>query len=135
MTFAQARRRTDDEWRQRLAADADSVTLVEDGPNGRLIGMASGFYAPDTRVAEVGGMFVDPAHRRAGVGKHLLEAVEAWARGLGATRIELEVNPELEAALRLYERCGYTRSGSTRALPSQPSATAVRMSKTLRLSG
>jgi GNAT superfamily N-acetyltransferase len=101
ITLSEARQRTDDEWKQRLAVSADSVTLVEEGREGRLIGMASGFYAPDTRVAEVGGMFVEPAHRRGGVGRQLLAAVEAWALGLGATRIELEVNPKLEAALRL----------------------------------
>ncbi|TML85513.1 MAG: GNAT family N-acetyltransferase [Actinobacteria bacterium] len=105
--------------------------MVEDGPNGGLGGMASGFYDAGTNVAYLAGMFVEPAYRGAGVGRRLVEGVEAWARELGAMRMELEVNPELNAAVRLYECCGYERTGRSRVVPPQPSATAIEMSKTL----
>jgi GNAT superfamily N-acetyltransferase len=132
MTLTEAQQWTDDEWRQRFAPSAERVTLVEDGPDGGLVGMATGFYELGTKVGYLAGMFVEPANRGAGVARRLVEAVEAWARKLGATRMELEVNPELNAAVRLYERCGYERTGRSRHLGSQPSAIAIEMSKTLR---
>jgi ribosomal protein S18 acetylase RimI-like enzyme len=60
-----------------------------------------------------------------------VEAIETRARRGGAARIELEVNRDLTAAVRLYESCGYERSGRSRALPSRPAVTVIEMSKTL----
>jgi hypothetical protein len=48
-----------------------------------------------------------------------------------ATRIELEVNPDMVPAVRLYERCCFERSGRSRALSSRPAVTVIEMSKTL----
>jgi hypothetical protein len=51
ITLAEAKQRTHDEWRERLAPSADRITVVEVDPRGRLIGMAAGFYDSDARVA------------------------------------------------------------------------------------
>jgi len=61
--------------------------------------------------AEVLTMAVHPRHRRAGVGRLLLEAA---LRHLYAERINevfLEVDPDNEAALALYGRAGFTSIG------------------------
>ena len=90
-----------------------------------------GLFDPASRVAQLVGMFVEPGERRAGLGRGLVEAVESWARHVDAPRIELEVNPELVPAVRLYERCGFERSGRRRTLSSRAAVTVIEMSKTL----
>jgi GNAT superfamily N-acetyltransferase len=131
MTLAQAEQWTDDDWMRRVAKGDERVTLVEEDEDGNLVGMAVGLFDPAARVAYLVGMFVDPGKRRAGVGRGLVEAVESWARQVDATRIELEVNPKMMPAVRLYERCGFERSGRSRALSSRPAVTVMEMSKTL----
>jgi len=50
------------------------------------------------------------AARGRGVGRRLLEAIEAEARSRGCCKVTLEVRPDNRRAMTLYQRCGY-RSG------------------------
>ena len=61
--------------------------------------------------AELANIAVSPTHRKQGVGKLLMEQMHAYAKGLGAERMLLEVRVSNEAAIRLYERYGYERYG------------------------
>jgi putative acetyltransferase len=61
----------------------------------------------DPSSAELKRMYVAPECRGAGVGRRLLEALEAEARRLGAERLVLETGGRQTAALALYERCGF----------------------------
>jgi GNAT superfamily N-acetyltransferase len=131
MTLAQAEQWTDEDWRRRVAERDERVTFVEEDEDGNLVGMAVGLFDPAARVAHLVGMFVEPGKRHTGLGQGLVEAVESWARQVDATRIELEVNPDLVPAVRLYERCCFERSGRSRALSSRPAVTVIEMSKTL----
>jgi GNAT superfamily N-acetyltransferase len=128
-TLKEAQQLSDDEWKKRVAPSKESASFVEEADDRSLIGMAFGVCDASEEVVYLGGMFVDPARRGTGVGRRLVEAVESWARERGAQRIELEVNPEITPALRLYESCGYQPTGNMRQLPSHPSATAVEMAK------
>lgn len=58
-------------------------------------------------IAEVKRMYVAPEWRGRGVGRTLLEALEAEARQLGVTRIVLETGNLQQSALALYRRCGF----------------------------
>jgi GNAT superfamily N-acetyltransferase len=53
-------------------------------------------------------LFVHPRWRRAGVAHALLDAVRAAAQRRGALRLSVQTEPENIAALRLYERYGFT---------------------------
>ena len=53
-------------------------------------------------------LYVREAARRGGLGRALVEAAVARARARGCRRIELDVNEDNEAALALYEGCGFT---------------------------
>jgi putative acetyltransferase len=53
---------------------------------------------------------VAPAAQGLGLGRRLVEACLAYARGQGARRVVLLSNSRLEAALRLYEGLGFRRA-------------------------
>lgn len=63
----------------------------------------------DPATAELKRMYVAPSSRGSGIGRRLVEALEAEARRLGAARVVLETGIRQEAALALYARCGFER--------------------------
>ena len=60
---------------------------------------------------------VSARHRRRGIGTALLREAEEWARAVGVRKLELHVFPHNDAALQLYESCGFRREASARPLP------------------
>ena len=50
---------------------------------------------------------VDEACRRQGMGTEMMEFIHVLAKAQGCHHLELNVNAKNEAALRLYEKCGY----------------------------
>ncbi|MEO8702574.1 MAG: GNAT family N-acetyltransferase [Kofleriaceae bacterium] len=77
-----------------------------------LAGAAAGCGAMkrfDDRSIELKRMFVAPDHRRAGVGRAVVAALEAWARELGHARVVLETGTLQHEAIGLYERLGFVR--------------------------
>jgi putative acetyltransferase len=57
---------------------------------------------------EIVKLAVSPAHRGQGLGRRLAEACLAEASRRGVNRVVLVSNSRLQAALRLYERLGFT---------------------------
>jgi ribosomal protein S18 acetylase RimI-like enzyme len=53
---------------------------------------------------------VDPAHRREGVGRMLLDATLAWLEARGAPRVVLSTAAGNEAAQRLFAGAGFRRT-------------------------
>jgi len=64
------------------------------------------------KVAELGRLFVAPTARGAGLGERLIGAVVDWADTYGLTLV-LDVMAKDSAAIRLYERLGWTRMDET----------------------
>ena len=60
---------------------------------------------------EIKRMYVDPARRGERIGARLLATLEDALRAHGLRLALLETGPEQTDAVRLYERCGYTRRG------------------------
>jgi GNAT superfamily N-acetyltransferase/DNA-binding MarR family transcriptional regulator len=58
--------------------------------------------------AELKRMWVAPAARGLGVGRRILQELEAHARERGAQRVRLETNRTLREATTLYRSAGYT---------------------------
>jgi putative acetyltransferase len=57
------------------------------------------------------GMAVLPSTRALGVGARLLAQVEDWSREQGCSRMVLSTTPFLHAAIRMYEKSGFRRTG------------------------
>ncbi len=62
----------------------------------------------DAGTAELKRMYVAPEARRQGVGRLLLQRLEAEARALGAGRLVLETGVRSAAAQALYRAAGFT---------------------------
>ncbi len=62
----------------------------------------------DAGTAEIKRMYIDPSRRGQGLGRRLLAALEAEARGLRAKRIVLETGPRQPEAVAVYARAGFT---------------------------
>ncbi|MFT6168222.1 MAG: putative acetyltransferase [Celeribacter sp.] len=61
---------------------------------------------------EVKSMFTSQNGRGKGIAAAIMRAIEDNAKSEGLTSLKLETGDELEAAVRLYERFGFTRSGA-----------------------
>ena len=82
--------------------------------------------------AELKRMYVRPAQRGTGVAQVLLARVEAEVRQAGLSRLLLETGDKQHAAIRMYERAGFTRCqvfGAYAAMPPNEIETSVFMEK------
>ena len=99
---------------------ADEIAALLEGPGGfaQLVrdpqtGAVAAFILARAVAdeAEVLTLAVDPAHRRAGVGRTLVEAAAVIAAAAGARALFLEVASDNDAALALYRSAGFARVG------------------------
>lgn len=101
-------------WRGQISGLADGgrhLLVAEDGD--RLIGTVVLTKAPQPNQphrADVGKMLVLASHRRKGVGRRLLDAVEALAREEGRTLLMLDTTLGSSGDL-LYRSCGWVQYG------------------------
>jgi putative acetyltransferase len=58
-------------------------------------------------VVEIKRMYVDPTARGRGVGRQILDVLDAQARQLGARRLVLETGPRQPDAIALYQHAGF----------------------------
>ncbi len=110
--------------RDGLAGTMTSVSwLIEEQQTGYAVLSVTG------DIAEVQRIGVDPASRRAGLGRMLLEVAVQRATRAGADRLLLEVREDNVAALALYSAAGfaeidrrarYYRDGTTAVVMSLP---------------
>jgi GNAT superfamily N-acetyltransferase len=129
-------RRSSDVWeayREQLAAHPDAIELprsyidhgwVRVAVDDRATPVGFSVVIPGRDLAhELDGLFVEPDHMRAGIGRALVEDAAARASGEGAARLEVTAGP----AQGFYERVGFCLIGAeqTRFGP------AVRMRREL----
>ena len=76
---------------------------------------------------ELAKMAVTQAFQGSGIGRRLLAEAIALARSLGTTRLFLETNKRMAAALRLYESMGFRHIPEERVTPSPYARSDVQM--------
>ena len=77
-------------------------------------------------LAEVKRMYVRPRARGCNVAKAILDRLEAEARAGGASRLVLETGDIRHAAIRFYERAGFTRCAAFGAYVAMPKVAIER---------
>ena len=106
----------DQTWAERAAlgsAGDDAATLLalrDDDPVGIVTGVRD---EAQSHLFHVFGMWVAPDARREGVGRTLLNEIEAWIASCGGAGVQLSVTNEAAAASRLYESAGYQPDGNS----------------------
>jgi len=104
-------------WRKRITDESGTYNLVA-VVDGRVVGMLSvGTFPnrPRRRHAGIIGISVRDDWHGKGIGVALMRAgVDLADNWLNLTRLELEVYTDNEAAIRLYEKFGFTHEGVLR---------------------
>ncbi|WP_109485247.1 GNAT family N-acetyltransferase [Occallatibacter savannae] len=120
-TYARESQFPDEEWRRRAERCSDdgkdAMFMAFEG--GAVCGIAGTLR--DTQIAgraQLVSMWVDPAYRRAGVGRMLVHAVVEWNRDRDVREIVLMVTDVNEGAIAFYERLGFVKTGLTEQYPN-----------------
>lgn len=91
-----------------LSAGGEFLVVEDDG---HVIGMG-GIRCNTPRQAEVLHIRVHPATRRQGVGRLLMDGLEARARELGFDELHLNTATNQPEAVAFYRALGYTEAGT-----------------------
>ena len=112
------------DWVDSFRGAERAMTVVAgDVSNGRRVGSLGLEVLPiategDARARQgpqpiMSGLIVEPAFRRCGIGRRLVEEAEALARSWGHDELLLYVDSTNTAAVALYEACGFRCADGT----------------------
>lgn len=90
--------------------DAHSTVLVA-ARGGRIV--ATAMVGEDGHRGWTYYVAVDPGLQRAGLGRRMMDAVEAWLAARGVWKVQLLVRADNAAAKGFYERLGYRDTQTT----------------------
>jgi GNAT superfamily N-acetyltransferase len=85
---------------------AESATEVIGSGYARI--ESSEAYLKHREHSYLGFMYVVPEYRGKGVNRQIVEALEEWSISQGVTEMQLEVYVQNGAAIRAYEKSGYS---------------------------
>ena len=96
---------------ERLSYD-ESVILIAEDERGQGMGFTQLYpLFSSVRMRSIwllNDLFVDPAHRKKGVGHHLMEAATDFAKSTGAAGLELATAKDNAPAKSVYEDLGWS---------------------------
>lgn len=120
LTESAAGKREKPEMTELAAGECEHPDLAE-----TVAGYIGCLYAADE--GDITNVSVDSARRREGIGKCLVQALLAESRKRGCRRIFLEVRQSNDAAIRLYQGCGFVRVGVRKNYYTKPQEDALLM--------
>ena len=98
---------------ERLAIVGDRVVVAD--VDQKVVGLAHLQVTPtieyDRPAAKIGALIVDDAHRGEGIGRALVEALEAEARARGCELLFLTTSAQRKDAHEFYRRVGLEETG------------------------
>jgi len=132
-TYAREAEFSDEEWMRRaLRWDGEKGIGYLAMEGGLCCGIAGAFLAEDTPSrALLVSMWTAPTHRKSGVGRMLVEAIEQWSRERGAGRLELLVTSTNEPAIRFYTSMEFELTGRSEPHPYDEVLLDFEMTKML----
>ena len=95
-----------DEPRKNVLDRGGFIYLARDASSGKVVGSSALIHEHDN-VYELAKMSVDPAFRGQGISKLLIEQCLRKAREIGAGKLILWSNSQLQTAIHLYTRYGF----------------------------
>lgn len=101
-----------------LLSRAEETVLVAELPSGEVVGWVHGAeqeLLESGRRCEILGLIVDAEHRRHGVGRQLVAAVEQWAAVRGIEQMGVRSSVLRTESHPFYERLGYMRAKTQHA--------------------
>ena len=104
------------------------VLIARSGP--RLVGYALLAARAAGRTCRIYSIAVDPAYKRRGVGRELVNACDRWARARHLQALRLEVRYDNAPAIGLYQKLGFHQFGCYSAYYAD-GAQALRYEKKL----
>ncbi len=111
----------EDRWRGWLRSGACFLAVEGQAPVGMIV-------VRDREVAteaEINAMWVNPEFRGAGIAGALVRAALDWAGRQRRQLVRLWVTTGNDAAIQLYEKIGFSRSGAEEPLASDPQLTML----------
>ena len=131
-SLAEARALTAEQWdgrAERFAERPNAVAFVatmDDTAVGFVAGYVGCFRdgAMDWTAEDVATMakaWVDPRHRRRGIGQALAGAVKSWAATRNVRTLEVQVTEGNGPGIAFYQKLGFTDTGRREPLRSNPS--------------
>jgi len=121
-TYARESKLSDAEWNARAAQWSGRQAvgyLAIDGS--KACGIAAGMIDKDDAAqAHLLSMWVAPTHRRAGVGRSLVEAVLEWARTMNVRTMHLLVTSNNTGAIEFYRQLGFALTNWTEPYVNDP---------------
>jgi aminoglycoside 6'-N-acetyltransferase I len=100
-----------------LAVPGDTINFIARGDDGRPAGFAEAGLRHDyvngtesSPVAFLEGIYVDPAFRRTGVARQLVEAVENWARQQRCSELASDTGIANIPSQKLHNALGFTET-------------------------
>jgi ribosomal protein S18 acetylase RimI-like enzyme len=121
-----------DQFRDAIAHQLEETyVLQQDGAIAGFLTLGAARDADlDARViGEIWGIYIAPDSWRQGLGSRLVQYAEKLLSDRNYQQIVLWVLAENRAARAFYECWGYAPDGTTKLIPWQPPATAMRYSK------
>ena len=112
------------------ALTADDIRFFIAREGDRVLGVGAFKIHAAEKYGEVKSMFTSTNGRGKGIAAAIMRAIEDMAKSDGLTSLKLETGAELEAAVRLYDRFGFVRSGAFGSY--EDNGVSVFMQKTLR---
>lgn len=109
---------TRQDYERELADPERCFIHVARGPGAPVVAYCSFWRIFDE--IHINNFAVRPEWRRRGLGTALIQHVLAEGRRLGAPKATLEVRRSNDAAIRLYERAGFRRTGERRHFYANP---------------
>ncbi len=108
-SYPEEKKLKEEEWKRRI------VNTVFALSNDKLIGMVGYVFRKRTKlkhVADIFGVYVNNKYRGQGIGRELLKAaISTISKNKKIIKIELSANTEQKAAIKLYEKNGFTIAG------------------------